>query len=40
MVALDKTFHFYKNLSLAGGLIYVVAFGVGRFSIDNRVAVA
>jgi putative oxidoreductase len=31
-VALDNMIHFHKNLSVAGGLIYVVAFGVGRFS--------
>ena len=37
-VALDNMIHFYKNLSLAGGLTYVVAFGAGRFSIDKRAA--
>jgi putative oxidoreductase len=30
---------FMKNLSIAGGLMYVVAFGAGWFSVDNRRAV-
>ena len=33
--AYDNMVHFYKNLGVAGGLIYVVAFGAGRLSIDN-----
>lgn len=28
--------NFLKNLSLAGGMFYVAAFGPGRFSIDRR----
>ena len=28
--------HFFKNLSLIGGLIYVAAFGPGALSIDKR----
>lgn len=28
--------HFYKNLVMAGGFLYVVAYGAGRFSIDGR----
>lgn len=32
----DQFVHFFKNLAIAGGLIQVVAFGAGRFSIDNR----
>jgi uncharacterized membrane protein YphA (DoxX/SURF4 family) len=27
--------HFYKNLAMAGGLLYVTAFGAGALSIDN-----
>ena len=34
-VTFDNMIHFYKNLGLAGGLIYAVAFGAGRLSIDN-----
>jgi putative oxidoreductase len=29
--------HFLKNLMMAGGLLQVVAFGAGSFSIDSRV---
>ena len=32
----NQFIHFFKNLAIAGGLLQVVAFGVGRFSIDNR----
>jgi putative oxidoreductase len=32
--------HFYKNLVMAGGFIYVVAFGAGAFSIDRDSAPA
>jgi len=28
--------HFFKNLAMAGGLLQVVAFGAGRFSLDAR----
>lgn len=27
--------HFYKNLSIAGGLLYVTAFGAGGISVDE-----
>jgi putative oxidoreductase len=27
--------HFYKNLAIAGGLLYVIAFGAGRVSIER-----
>ena len=30
--------HFYKNLVMAGGFLYVVAYGAGRFSIDGPAA--
>jgi putative oxidoreductase len=35
MVAYDNMIHFYKNLSIAGGFVYVLAFGAGAFSFDN-----
>jgi putative oxidoreductase len=28
--------HFLKNLAMAGGLLQVVAFGSGRWSLDAR----
>jgi putative oxidoreductase len=28
--------HFYKNLVMAGGFLYLVAYGAGRFSIDGE----
>ena len=33
----NQFIHFFKNLAMAGGLLQVVAFGAGRFSLDNRV---
>jgi putative oxidoreductase len=30
--------HFLKNLSITGGLLQIVAFGAGTFSIDGRLA--
>jgi putative oxidoreductase len=35
MVANDNMIHFYKNLAMAGGLLYVVAYGAGAVSIDQ-----
>jgi putative oxidoreductase len=32
----NQTVHFLKNIALAGGLLQVVAFGAGRFSLDAR----
>jgi len=37
MVASSNMVHFYKNLGLAGGLIYVLTFGAGALSVDNGV---
>ena len=28
--------HFYKNLVMAGGFLYVFAHGAGALSVDNR----
>jgi putative oxidoreductase len=36
----NQLFHFLKNLALAGGLIQVVAFGAGAYSVDNRKQVS
>jgi putative oxidoreductase len=30
--------HFYKNLVMAGGFLYVFAYGAGALSVDNRKA--
>jgi putative oxidoreductase len=30
--------HFYKNLVMAGGFLYVVMFGAGAFSVDREAA--
>ena len=35
---LDNMTHFYKNLVMAGGFIYVVAYGAGSLSIDREAA--
>jgi putative oxidoreductase len=35
MAAIDNMIHFYKNLGLAGGFLYVIAFGAGAISFDN-----
>ncbi|NDZ17499.1 LysR family transcriptional regulator [Variovorax sp. WS11] len=32
----NQLFHFLKNLAMAGGLIQVVAYGAGAYSLDNR----
>jgi len=32
----NQLFHFLKNLAMAGGLIQVVAYGAGAFSIDIK----
>jgi putative oxidoreductase len=32
----DQLLHFLKNISMAGGLLQVAAFGAGSFSIDAR----
>jgi putative oxidoreductase len=37
MVVQDNMIHFYKNLAMAGGFLFVVAYGAGGLSIDNRL---
>ena len=32
----NQIFHFIKNIVMTGGLLQIVAFGAGAFSIDNR----
>ena len=32
----NQFIHFFKNVAIAGGLLQVVAFGGGRFSLDAR----
>jgi len=34
--AADNMIHFYKNLVMAGGFVYVVAYGAGGMSIDRE----
>ena len=33
---LDNMTHFYKNLVMTGGFLYVVMFGAGAFSVDRE----
>lgn len=35
---LDNMTHFYKNLVMAGGFLYVMSFGGGAFGIDREAA--
>ena len=32
----NQFIHFFKNIAIAGGLPYVIAFGGGRVSLDAR----
>ncbi|HEX5997954.1 MAG TPA: DoxX family protein [Hyphomicrobiaceae bacterium] len=32
----DNMIHFYKNLVMTGGFLYVIAFGAGAVSIDDK----
>jgi putative oxidoreductase len=34
----DNMIHFYKNLVMAGGFLYVIAFGPGGLSLDRNAA--
>jgi putative oxidoreductase len=31
-----ETIQFMKNLCIMGGMLYIMAFGAGPFSLDNR----
>jgi len=33
----NQFIHFFKNITIAGGLLQIVAFGAGRFSLDARI---
>ena len=33
---MNQMIHFLKNVAMAGGLLQVVAFGAGAFSLDAR----
>ena len=35
MAAYNDMIHFYKNMVMAGGFLYVIAFGAGALSFDN-----
>jgi putative oxidoreductase len=32
----NQFIHFWKNIAMAGGLLQVIAFGAGRYSLDSR----
>ena len=34
----DNMIHFYKNLAMTGGFLYVIAFGPGGLSLDRNAA--
>ena len=36
---MENMTHFYKNLVMAGGFLYVIAFGPGAFALDRHNAV-
>ncbi len=36
----NQMIHFMKNIAITGGLLQVVAFGAGAFSLDNRLGKA
>jgi putative oxidoreductase len=40
MVAYDNMIHFYKNLAMAGGFLFVLVYGAGQLSIDGRLRAA
>ena len=33
---MEQTIHFYKNLSIAGGLLFIYVFGPGKWSLDAK----
>jgi putative oxidoreductase len=36
----NQMIHFMKNIAITGGLLQVIAFGAGAFSLDNRLGKA
>ena len=38
MEKMDNQAHFFKNVAIMGGLIFLAAFGAGAYSIDNKRA--
>jgi putative oxidoreductase len=40
MEQMDAQIHFFKNVAIMGGLLFLAAFGPGAYSIDNRRAAA
>ncbi|HLX03830.1 MAG TPA: DoxX family protein [Trinickia sp.] len=36
MVAYDNMIHFYKNVSIIGGLLFLTVTGPGKYSLDRR----
>ena len=34
--AFNQTSHFFKNVSIIGGLLYIAAMGPGRYSVDKH----
>ena len=36
--AMDAQVHFFKNVAIMGGLLFLTAFGAGAYSIDNKRA--
>jgi len=36
MEQMDAQIHFFKNVAIMGGLLFLAAFGPGAYSIDNR----
>jgi putative oxidoreductase len=36
MVAYDNMIHFYKNVSIIGGLLFLTATGPGKYSLDRK----
>jgi putative oxidoreductase len=37
---MDNQGHFFKNVAIMGGLLFLAAYGAGAYSIDNRKAAA
>jgi putative oxidoreductase len=35
---LDQTIHFWRNVSICGGMLMAFAFGAGRYSVDEATS--